>query len=112
MDQHSPADQSLETLQDIRRMMERSSRFIFLSGLSGLSAGICALIGAWIGHGWIMDYYAASGYVSRHGYLHDAAGDLKWRLIALAAAVLIAALASSTWFTWRKARKSMLPVWD
>src|SRR5580692_3693353 len=67
MDSQSQADQSLETLQDIRRMMERSSRFISLSGLSGLSAGICALAGAWIGHGWIMDYYAA-------------AGDLKWRL--------------------------------
>jgi len=26
--------------------------------------------------------------------------------------VLIAALASSTWFTWRKARKNRLPVWD
>ena len=112
MSSQTPADQSLETLQDIRRMMERSSRFISLSGLSGLSAGICALIGAYIGHGWIMDYYAAGGYISRHGYLHEEAGDLKWRLVALAVAVLIAALASSTWFTWRKARKSMLPIWD
>ncbi len=39
--QHQP----LETLQDIKRMMERSSRFISLSGWSGISAGICALLG-------------------------------------------------------------------
>ena len=39
--------QTLDTLQDIKRMMERSSRFISLSGLSGIAAGICALIGAW-----------------------------------------------------------------
>jgi hypothetical protein len=32
-------------LRDIKQMMERSSRFISLSGLSGISAGICALIG-------------------------------------------------------------------
>jgi hypothetical protein len=44
--------------------------------------------------------------------MRDAAGDLKWKLIGLAAAVLVAALATSTWFTWRKARKSRLPIWD
>lgn len=57
MDHPSPTNESLETLQDIRRMMERSSRFISLSGLSGVSAGICALIGAYIAHGWIIGYY-------------------------------------------------------
>jgi predicted lysophospholipase L1 biosynthesis ABC-type transport system permease subunit len=45
--------QSLETLQDIKRMMERSSRFISLSGLSGISAGICALAGAWIARPYV-----------------------------------------------------------
>ncbi|MBS1934911.1 MAG: hypothetical protein JST96_12995, partial [Bacteroidetes bacterium] len=48
---------SLETLQDIKRIMERSSRFISLSGLSGVSAGISALIGAWIANKWLHDYY-------------------------------------------------------
>lgn len=115
MDSPSQTQQSLETLQDIRRMMERSSRFISLSGLSGVSAGICALIGAWIARGWIQGYYGGGGndgYVGRHGYMSDEAHDLKWRLIGLAAGVLIAALVSSAWFTWRKARKSNLPVWD
>src|SRR4030095_14691588 len=42
-------DQShhLETLRDIKQMMERSSRFISLSGFSGIAAGACALVGAW-----------------------------------------------------------------
>lgn len=99
MDHHSPADQSLETLQDIKRMMERSSRFISLSGLSGVSAGICALIGAWIAHGWIVNN-------------HSDGLELKWKLLALAVVVLIAALTSATLMTWRKARKNKLPVWD
>src|SRR6187402_2449640 len=99
MDSPSQRDQSLEALQDIRRMMERSSRFISLSGLSGVSAGVCALIGAYIAHGWIMDYYGDSSpgrdYTIRHGYMHEDAESLKWRLIGLAIGVLIAALATS-----------------
>lgn len=105
-------DQSLETLQDIKRMMERSSRFISLSGLSGLSAGICALIGAWIAHGWVQAYKGSDGTISRYGYRVDETHGIKWQFIALAAAILVAALASSTYFTWRKARRSNLPVWD
>jgi len=119
MDHPSQANESLETLQDIRRMMERSSRFISLSGLSGVSAGICALIGAYIAHGWIVAYYGGvtvrgvdPGSIGRHGYMHDEAEGLKWKLIGLAIAVLAAALLSSTFFTWRRARKSNLPIWD
>lgn len=112
MDHPNPADQSLETLQDIKRMMERSSRFISLSGLSGVGAGICALVGAWIAHGWIVEYYGGGNFISRILYIHKNANELKWKLIVLAGAVLVAALASATLMTWRKARKSKLPVWD
>jgi len=112
MDHQSPADQSLETLQDIKRIMERSSRFISLSGLSGVSAGICALIGAWIARGWIAEYYGGSNFISRVIHQHERANELKWKLIELAAAVLIAAITTATMMTWRKARKSQLPVWD
>lgn len=117
MTSQSPTEQSqsLETLQDIKRMMERSSRFISLSGLSGVSAGICALIGAFIAHVWILDYYVASSDVVPHGYMRggaDGAGTLQWKLIGLAIGVLVAALITSTLFTWRKARKSQLPILD
>jgi len=33
-------------------------------------------------------------------------------MIVLALAVLAAALITSTFFTWRKARRSQLPIWD
>lgn len=111
MTSQSPTEQSqhLETLQDIKRMMERSSRFISLSGLSGVSAGVAALIGAFIAHSWITEFYSTNGYEAPHSYTRD---GLLWKLVGLALAVLVAALASSTWFTWRKARKSNLPIWD
>ena len=50
----------LETLQeisDIKRIMERSSRFISLSGLSGIAAGLCALAGAYFANTVLHDYY-------------------------------------------------------
>jgi hypothetical protein len=107
MDQHSPADQSLETLQDIKRMMERSSRFISLSGLSGVSAGICALIGAWIAHDWIVAFVQTTD-----SFPAETRDVFEIKMFALAASVLVAALVTSTWFTLRKARKSNLPIWD
>ena len=99
---------SLETLQDIRRMMERSSRFISLSGLSGISAGFFALAGAFVAHGWL-----AKAYMGRVGWV-DAGPYLivKQKCIILAAVVLLLALVSSFYFTWNKARKNNLPIWD
>ena len=107
MDSEHP---SLETLQDIKRMMERSSRFISLSGLSGVSAGFVALAGAWVAHSWLVNP-AGTGEGADAG----GGGDflaLKWKFILLAGAVLCLALASSLYFTWSKARRNKLPVWD
>lgn len=102
-------NQSLETLQDIKRIMERSSRFISLSGLSGVSAGIFALVGAWFAYDWIYEYYVR--YETR-GYYTSDFRQLKWSLVVLALAVMGCALLSAFYFTWRKARRNKLPVWD
>jgi hypothetical protein len=102
--------QTFETLQDIKRMMERSSRFISLSGLSGIAAGICALIGAWFAYREFEPYYR--GYYDRGGYAGEDFQLLKFRLLVIALAVLVAALVSAFYFTWRKAKHNKLPVWD
>jgi hypothetical protein len=99
----------LETLQDIKKMMERSSRFISLSGLSGIAAGVFALIGAWFAYDHIYEYYAN---YNENGYEGKEFQKLKLNLLALAAAVLTAALISSFYFTWRRTRHNHLPLWD
>ena len=109
MSNQSPAEQSLEALQDIKRMMERSSRFISLSGLSGVSAGVCALIGAWIAHGWIHVY--TSG-VAADAFPAETRDLFEIKMFGLAAVVLVAALVSAAAFTWRKAKRSGLPIMD
>lgn len=105
----SEQNQQLETLQDIRRIMERSSRFISLSGLSGISAGLCALAGAYFAYDWINEYYA--GY-AENGYSGRSFQTLKQNLLMLAGAVLGLALVSAYFFTWRRARQNNHSVWD
>jgi len=101
--------QTLETLQDIKRIMERSSRFISLSGLSGIAAGICALAGAWFAQKEFKPYYRSYNY---SGYSGEDFEQLKFRLLVIALSVLAAALVSSFYFTWRKAKNNKLPIWD
>jgi hypothetical protein len=102
-------DQHLDALQDIRKMMQRSSRFISLSGLSGIAAGIWALIGAWFAYDWITEYY--NSYANR-GYTNESFEKLKWNLFLLAAAVAGLAIISALYFTWRRAGKNKLPLWS
>ena len=44
------SEKLLNELKDIRNIMERSSRFLSLSGLSGIMVGIYALIGAFFAY--------------------------------------------------------------
>lgn len=101
--------QSLEALRDIKKIMERSSRFISLSGLSGVSAGICALAGAWFAKQKLDHYYSA---YNENGYNAEGFQHLKMELFVIALAVLAAAWITAFYFTWRKARHNKLPVWD
>jgi hypothetical protein len=102
--------QHLQTLSDIKRIMERSSRFISLSGLSGVWAGLSGLAGACIAYNWLSTYYAA--WETRGGYSDAGYAALRLKLIVLAAGVLLVALAGGAYFTWRRARRNHLPIWD
>lgn len=104
----SEENQHLQALKDIRKMMQRSSRFISLSGLSGIAAGVWALIGAYFAYDWIMEFYYNNG----GAYNSEAFKRLKLNLILLAGAVLGLALLSALYFTWRRAGKNKLPLWD
>ena len=106
----------LETLQDIRSMMEKSSRFISLSGWSGIAAGICALIGAGLAYPEIVAYRVAKSGTELVDPLRDySAGDshdrLEQKLIIIAAVVFITAFISAFLFTYFRSRKTGIPIW-
>jgi hypothetical protein len=105
----SVEDQHLDALKDIRRMMQRSSRFISLSGLSGIAAGLCGLAGSCIAYFQIRSYYTA---YDEHGYTSTDFHQLKLNLALVAASVLLVALLSAFYFTWRRAGQNNLPLWD
>jgi hypothetical protein len=95
--------QSLETLRDIKRMMERSSRFISLSGLSGIAAGLCALAGAWAAHSKISKWQPSYGI---YGGELPLIADLLW----IAAFTFMAAFVLAFLFTYLRSRKKNIPL--
>lgn len=98
-------NEHLEQLKEIRSMMERSSKFLSLSGLSGIAVGICALAGAWYAHQKI--------HVDALYHLFDpiVRSEIVPLLVIDAIIVLISALVSGAFFTIRKARKQGLSLW-
>lgn len=107
-------NEHLETLSEIRNLMERSSRFISLSGLSGVAAGTFALLGAAMAYIYLDISPFAGTYTEQ---IRDASLE-KWGMNHLsffildAAVVLICAIAGGIFFTTRKAKKKGQKIWD
>jgi len=103
--QHQP----LEDLQHIKKMMERSSRFISLSGLSGIAAGICALGGAWFAsqkiNCWVKGDCQLSLLITSNGV--ELINDLFW----IATITFLAAFVSAFIFTYIRSKKNGTPMW-
>ncbi len=110
------AKKYLEDITEIKNMMSRSSRFISLSGLSGVMAGIYALIGAFIAKLLIDDHLQS---VKSHQDLPKAGlyeiigySDLISNLFLIAISVALLAILTGLILTIRKAKKSGEDIWD
>lgn len=95
-------------LSSIRNLMERSTKFISLSGLSGILAGVYALIGAFIGYQLV--YTENSGLLFRDFYVNDPM--IWWPLFLVAVVVLFLSLLTGIWLTIRQARKKGENFWN
>ncbi|MBC7773901.1 MAG: hypothetical protein H7246_00575 [Phycisphaerae bacterium] len=107
----------LEHLAEMRSLMERSTRFLSLSGLSGVWAGVCALVGAFFVRNYLEaqylgEYDASDMYYDRSGSAYNAGLGYETTLVLTALAVLTAALAGGWFFTARKARLRGERVWE
>ena len=100
----------LDNISEIRSIMERSSRFISLSGLSGVIAGVFGLTGAF--YIWqFFDFKFYPYYDEVYNSLGKVRMDFLVTLTTVAAVVLLASLAFGIYFTTQKARKQSLPIW-
>ena len=108
--------QQLEHLAEMRSLMERSTRFLSLSGLSGVWAGLCALAGVFA----VYQYLEIGPFAFQDSdlYYNKAIRTIKWGadyrsvFVLIATLVLAAALAGGVFFTPRKARSRGERVWD
>ncbi len=99
----------LDALRDIKQMMERSSRFISLSGLSGIAAGACALVAAL--YTWqIFQSYQAAGFNFRH-MAFEPNGELRLKLLVIGGITFTLAMSLAFIFTYLRSRKTGIPIW-
>lgn len=95
----------IRDLSEIKQMMSRSSRFISLSGLSGVFAGIYAIAGA-----------VVAGSLLENKNLNsvdpDISNELLSQLFLVAVAVLVLAIGTAVFLTTRKAGRNGQKIWE
>ncbi len=110
------APDPLTQLTEIRAIMERSSRFLSLSGLSGVGAGVVALLGSAAGHFYLQSHYPNE--YGAAGYSHLIASTAPERqaalpfLLLLAGGMIAAALLVAFFFTRRRTHRSGQTLWS
>src|SRR6188768_830726 len=95
-------------LASIRSVMEKSAKFISLSGMSGVMAGLYALAGATAAY--FITYYPVSPF--RYRIYSITEPETLWKLLVLAAVVLVASIGTGLWFSLRKAKKHGVKLWS
>ena len=98
----------LKDISEIKNIMNQSSRFISLSGLSGVLAGIYCLIGAVLTYKIIYFDTVSNGDYSQLVVRQDTIV----RLLIIAATVVILSLLTAIFLSIRKAKKGNDTVWN
>jgi hypothetical protein len=102
---------SAEDLKTIRKIMEESSRFLSLSGLSGIFAGSFAIIGALVAWLFILDKGIAIQGINETTMLAGSLPVMRIQLLAIALTVLLLSVSVSLALSAKKARKAGKNIW-
>ena len=119
------AEDQLKALSEMRDLMNKSSRFISMSGLSGVAAGLIGLIGVVITYLLLDPFFLDLPFYMRDIVTYaETRGEysanisvvptleLTRNILVVAAATLTFALLGAWYFTRRKAAKLGLTMWD
>lgn len=102
----------LQQIKDIKSMMEKSSRFISLSGWSGVAAGITALIGAALAYPYVdfTEQETLRSIYRRQGY--DTVTDYLFHPLSyIAIGTFMVATIVAFIFTYIKSQKQKINIW-
>jgi hypothetical protein len=105
-------ESQLNDIKEIRQLMERSARFMSLSGLSGVAAGVCGLASAVFTHWYLSNEGLRDTFESR-AYI-DVVMEKRviTNLMLIGLVTLALAVGSATFFTVRKSFKAGVKMWD
>lgn len=92
----------IKDIAEIRSMMEKSSKFLSLSGWAGITAGIYALAGTFIAYSFF-DFNPDEVFYS---------SPVLPNVMLLAFVILVISLLSAMFFSWRKANKEGEAIWN
>ncbi len=94
----------MQDLKEIRAIMERSTKFLSLSGISGVMAGLYALVGA---------YFIFEIFDNQEALiLGIPSREQIWNLLLTGIIVLVLAIATAVILSIHKARKRGEKVWN
>jgi hypothetical protein len=109
---NTPKEQ-LDAIKDMRNLMERSSRFLSLSGLSGVAIGIIALLGATALYLQFDLSPLTNGFENKLASIQATLDDKNFLfLIADALIVLLIAVIAGILMSINQSKKLQLPSWD
>ena len=97
----------IEDIKEIRKIMDRSTRFLSLSGMSGITSGVIALIGAFLAYATIYD---GQDYMQYRKALLTS--DSLTQLLLIAIVILVLSIGCAYFFTTRRAKKNNETLWD
>ena len=99
----------LNDLNEIKHLMNKSSRFMSLSGMSGILAGIYALIGAYL----VYTIIYTDNVLSNDGYKTLILNETSMLTIfAIAFAVVTLSIVTAIFLSWKKAKLHNEKLWD
>ncbi|MDX2250636.1 MAG: OST5 family protein [Bacteroidia bacterium] len=102
----------LKDISEIRNLMEESSRFMSLSGLSGVGAGVVALVGAAGTYHYLHGHDMYSNIVRMiRGKPYLTTIEQLLALVGIALLILICAIGVATFFTVRNAKRQGKKIW-
>ncbi len=104
-------EESLEDIKAIRQMMEQSSKFLSLSGLSGIAAGVIAILGAAFAYYIVLDQGGNVYDEYMRGLKSTNTSFVRLGMVLTAVAVFTLAVTSAWYLSWRKAKKSNAKFW-
>jgi hypothetical protein len=105
-------NQNKEDLKQIRAMMERSTKFLSLSGYSGIVAGAIALAGAAVAYRVIFRQGDVRYDASFRWPDSATMFGIRLQMLLLALSVLVCAISAAWYFSSRKAKKAGHKLWS